>query len=77
MAEVVFPTNEGWALPSGAGTYVLVNEPSSSCPTPCDDDCEAACHEWHYVHWKREHNPQACPTSFTFRASTVNGVAHG
>lgn len=32
-----------------------------SCPTPCDDDCEALCHEGHQVPWKREHDPEHCP----------------
>jgi hypothetical protein len=30
------------------------------CPTPCDADCEQACHEVHDVTYKREHNPETC-----------------
>ena len=31
------------------------------CPTLCDDDCEASCHEAHLPRHKREHDPAACP----------------
>jgi hypothetical protein len=31
------------------------------CPTPCDDDCEAFCHESHNVGYKRTHWPEDCP----------------
>lgn len=30
------------------------------CPTPCDDDCEALCHEGHQVPFKRTHDPEEC-----------------
>lgn len=30
------------------------------CPTPCDDDCEATCHEWHRVAFKRTHSAGSC-----------------
>lgn len=33
---------------------------TDGCPTPCDEDCFATCHEWHYVPWKRGHDPQQC-----------------
>lgn len=33
---------------------------NSSCPTECDSDCDAACHEWHAVPWKRHHDPVRC-----------------
>jgi hypothetical protein len=29
---------------------------------PCDPDCETRCHEAHAVRWKREHEPEACPS---------------
>ena len=38
-----------------------MSEPESYCPTPCDDDCDADCHEWHEVAYKREHDPYTCP----------------
>jgi hypothetical protein len=28
---------------------------ASRCPTPCDSDCEATCHEVHLPRWKRTH----------------------
>lgn len=31
------------------------------CPTPCDDDCDAGCHEHHVVRWRRDHQPENCP----------------
>lgn len=31
------------------------------CPTPCDDDCEAECHEWHQPSYRRAHQPENCP----------------
>lgn len=33
------------------------------CPTPCDDDCDVLCHEGHEVTWKREHQPEDCPSA--------------
>lgn len=30
------------------------------CPTPCDDDCEATCHEAHQIRSKREHDVETC-----------------
>lgn len=33
----------------------------TKCPTPCDDDCEAECHQWHVPRWKRDHQPEDCP----------------
>lgn len=33
-----------------------------TCPTPCDADCVAPCHEGHQVVWKREHQPKDCPS---------------
>lgn len=30
------------------------------CPTPCDDDCEAVCHEAHAADFKRCHDPVEC-----------------
>jgi hypothetical protein len=30
------------------------------CPTPCDADCEQACHEVHDVPSHREHYPESC-----------------
>jgi len=30
------------------------------CPTPCDSECDAPCHEVHEVTYKREHNPRDC-----------------
>lgn len=33
------------------------------CPSDCDDDCEADCHEGHDVPWKRDHQPEDCPSA--------------
>lgn len=33
----------------------------TACPTPCDDDCDAGCHEHHNVIWRRDHQPEDCP----------------
>jgi hypothetical protein len=30
------------------------------CPTPCDDDCDATCHEYHRVTAKRTHTAGTC-----------------
>lgn len=30
------------------------------CPTDCDPDCEATCHEYHQVTRRREHDPEKC-----------------
>jgi hypothetical protein len=30
------------------------------CPTGCDDDCDAPCHESHQVTWKRMHPVDLC-----------------
>lgn len=30
------------------------------CPTPCDSDCEARCHEGHEVSYKQRHNVAEC-----------------
>ncbi len=30
------------------------------CPTPCDPDCDAACHESHLPAFKRDHDPMRC-----------------
>lgn len=34
------------------------------CPTICDDDCDATCHEAHEVPWKRQHNVEGCINGF-------------
>lgn len=34
--------------------------PAAACPTECDDDCDAACHEGHHVPWKRHHEVDSC-----------------
>lgn len=34
--------------------------PTWPCPTSCDDDCEARCHEGHVVTWKRDHEYESC-----------------
>ena len=31
------------------------------CPTPCDADCDAVCHEGHKVGARRLHDPDQCP----------------
>jgi hypothetical protein len=36
---------------------------SEPCPTPCDPDCVAACHEGHQPRWKRSHEPADCVAS--------------
>lgn len=33
---------------------------SEGCPTPCDHDCEALCHEAHKPRWKRSHIVKVC-----------------
>lgn len=33
---------------------------NGECPTMCDDDCEARCHEWHQPPFKRDHRPESC-----------------
>jgi hypothetical protein len=38
---------------------------ASECPTPCDDDCDAPCHEAHEVKWKRDHEPEECPPAIS------------
>jgi hypothetical protein len=38
-----------------------------TCPTLCEDDCEAACHEGHRVYWRREHRPEDCPSNYATR----------
>lgn len=30
------------------------------CATPCDEDCDADCHEVHLPVWKRSHQPEYC-----------------
>lgn len=42
--------------------YVMLDVTDSpaiagECPTPCDDDCDALCHEGHQVGYKRDHEP--------------------
>lgn len=32
------------------------------CPSDCDPDCAADCHEEHAVPWKRHHEAAACPS---------------
>ncbi|MFC3454034.1 hypothetical protein [Amycolatopsis speibonae] len=41
-------------------TWIVGGEPASTCPTPCDDDCESPCHEAHAVPWKRHHDVTEC-----------------
>lgn len=36
------------------------------CPTPCDDDCEAACHEAHLAPRLRDHDPDECRRRMDF-----------
>lgn len=31
-----------------------------TCPTLCDAECEAPCHEAHQPYWKRTHDPATC-----------------
>lgn len=33
------------------------------CPTGCDDDCEADCHESHTIPVRRGHQPDECPSA--------------
>lgn len=33
------------------------------CPTDCDDDCDALCHEWHAIPSRRDHQPDQCPSA--------------
>lgn len=32
------------------------------CPTDCDDNCDAPCHEWHQPTYRRDHRPDECPS---------------
>jgi hypothetical protein len=41
------------------------------CPTPCDADCEQACHEVHDVPSHREHNPESCVATVIAAAATA------
>jgi hypothetical protein len=34
--------------------------PGYTCPTPCDDDCDAPCHETHQPDFKRHHPVDIC-----------------
>jgi hypothetical protein len=49
------------------GCHLADMEPGT-CPTPCDDDCEAPCHEAHSVTWKRDHDVGECWNAHTRRA---------
>jgi hypothetical protein len=33
------------------------------CPTDCDDDCEAPCHEDHQPNYRRNHQSDQCPSA--------------
>lgn len=34
-----------------------------TCDVACDMDCDAACHWSHYPRWKRQHQPEDCPST--------------
>jgi hypothetical protein len=42
------------------GEPVIRAEAFPRCPTPCDGDCEQACHEVHQPPGKRAHYPDDC-----------------
>jgi hypothetical protein len=46
------------AAPWGTLSFEEACEDAGWCPTPCDDDCEADCHELHQVPRRRDHNPE-------------------
>lgn len=46
---------------------------SSSCPTPCDEDCDARCHETHRPHWMRAHLPDRCPSTIPTTEGAISG----
>ena len=39
-----------------------LTHPAGACPTPCDGDCDADCHEWHAIPAKRTHQAPADTT---------------
>ena len=43
-----------------ADLRALIEAAIPRCPTPCDKDCEQACHEVHCIPRRRGHNPEAC-----------------
>lgn len=45
------------------------------CPTLCDDDCDAPCHEVHAIPRKRGHEPAACPATLHALADAVDTLA--
>lgn len=45
------------------------------CPTPCDDDCEQACHEVHEVPSHRDHNPETCVAAIVAAARQAGWAA--
>jgi hypothetical protein len=45
------------------GVAAPATRASEPCPTPCDPDCVAACHEGHHPRWKRSHEPADCVAS--------------
>lgn len=51
-------TTRAWKEPEAEGDYV---EEQQTCPTECDDDCRADCHEYHEVRARRDHQPEDCP----------------
>lgn len=44
-------------------SLTVADDPAAVCPTPCDDDCDAPCHEGHAVPWKRQHQVEDCLTA--------------
>jgi hypothetical protein len=47
-------------LGSGVIHLYEATSPPGPCSTPCDDDCEAHCHESHKPADRRLHNPVTC-----------------
>lgn len=45
------------------------------CPTPCDDDCEQACHEVHRIRRRREHYPETCVATLATAAADQGAAA--
>jgi hypothetical protein len=60
--EVCGETEEQHALVSDDGVAAPATQ-ASECPTACDPDCVAACHEGHQPRWKRSHEPADCTAS--------------
>lgn len=48
-----------------------------TCPTACDPDCDAACHEVHAVRWRRTHNVADCEERAHADSAGMPGTTRG